>query len=48
VGAYILAYVDTVHKNAMDVVLWTTRLQTVPRRHGTDGATYEVQAWELI
>jgi len=47
VGACILASVDMVHKNAMGVVLQTTRLQTAPRRHGIDKAAHKVQAREI-
>jgi len=39
---------NTVHKDAMGVVQWTTRLETAPRRLRTDKAIYKVPAWELI
>jgi len=37
-----------VHKNAMGVVLRTTRLRTTLRRRGANRAMYRVQVWELI
>jgi len=47
VDACILVSVDMVHKNAMGVVLQTTRLQTAPRRHGIDKVAHKVQAREI-